>query len=49
MIKGEYFVCPKCGTKLFKIKSNFIIKGIQVKCKRCKTILDIDTSQKEPI
>lgn len=36
MNKYEWFNCPRCGKRLFKIKKDSIIKGIKVWCKTCK-------------
>lgn len=37
-----WYKCPYCGQKLFMIKPKAIVKGIQIKCKKCRRIIDID-------
>jgi len=38
-------ICPFCGTPLSQIglDKDSIIKGLAIKCKRCKRLLQIDT------
>lgn len=33
--------CCKCGQKLFKIRPGAVVRGVQIKCKRCKEIINI--------
>lgn len=42
MIINGWYCCPKCKQKLFKVNKDFVMKGIQLKCKKCKTIINID-------
>lgn len=36
----EWYCC-KCGQKLFKIRPGAVVRGVQIKCKRCKEIINI--------
>ena len=37
----EWYCCRKCGQKLFKIYPGAKARGILMKCKRCKEIIEI--------
>lgn len=37
----EWYCC-KCGQKLFKIRPGAVVRGVQIKCKRCKEIINIE-------
>lgn len=37
----SWFLCPRCRTKLLKIKPNAKANGIIVKCKRCKKEIEL--------
>lgn len=36
----QWYKCPFCGQKLFMIADNYTIKGVQIKCKKCKKLID---------
>ena len=36
MIKSEWYCCPNCGRKLFKVEPDAMAKGISIKCKGTK-------------
>ena len=36
-----WYCCPDCGMKLFKVKPNATATGIEIKCKKCKTIINV--------
>nr|DAK12266.1 MAG TPA: zinc-ribbon domain protein [Caudoviricetes sp.] len=42
MIKENYYCCPKCGMKLFKLKDNYQVKNIEVYCRKCKKKIDVN-------
>ena len=42
MIRNGWYCCPYCGQKLFKVTDDFIIKGAETKCKRCKKIINMN-------
>ena len=37
----NWYLCPECGQKLFMIAPGAIIKGLQIKCKKCKKIINV--------
>lgn len=37
-----WFLCPNCGQKLFLMRPDAVIRGIQIKCKKCKELIDIE-------
>ena len=37
----KWYQCPHCGQKLFMIAKDAVIKGMQIKCKKCKRIIDV--------
>lgn len=37
----NWYVCPHCGQKLFMVSPDAVIKGLQIKCKRCKEIINV--------
>lgn len=48
MIKDNFICCPKCGKKILKIKSNSIIKNVELYCRHCKNKFDINIESKRP-
>lgn len=36
--------CCSCGQKLFKVLPGAVVKGLQIKCKKCRNIIQIDMS-----
>lgn len=46
MIIEGWFCCPVCKKKLFKLNEGATAAGIQYKCKRCKTIIDVEIEPK---
>lgn len=42
MIINDWYCCSHCKQKLFKVKKNASVKGIEFKCKKCKQILNIN-------
>ena len=37
----KWYKCPNCQKNLFVIKDGAVVKGIQMKCKQCKKIIDV--------
>ena len=37
----RWYACPYCKQNLFVIKQNAVIEGLQIKCKKCKRIIDV--------
>lgn len=37
----KWFCCPHCGQKLFMIEPDAIIRGLEIKCKKCKKIIKV--------
>lgn len=37
----DWYKCPECGQKLFKIAPDAVIKGIQIKCKQCRKLINV--------
>lgn len=37
----RWFCCPHCGQKLFMIGENAVIRGVEIKCKKCKKIIKV--------
>lgn len=35
----EWYYCPYCGQKLFMVRPDAVIKGLQIKCKKCKQLV----------
>lgn len=44
-MSNEFFKCPHCHKKLFKLNEDYVVKNIEIKCGRCKEIIKIN---KEP-
>ena len=42
MINNGWYCCPYCKQKLFKVKENALVKGIELKCKKCKEKVNIN-------
>ena len=36
-----WYQCPECGQKLFMISPQAIIKGMEIKCKKCRQIIKV--------
>lgn len=41
MVINGWYCCPDCGQRLFKVSDGAVCKGVQVKCKKCKKIIDV--------
>lgn len=39
---AQEWYCCRCGQKFFKIRPGAVVKGVQIKCKRCKEIINIE-------
>lgn len=37
----DWYKCPECGQKLFKIAPGAVIKGVEMKCKQCRKIINV--------
>lgn len=37
----EWYECPHCGQKLFMVRKDAVIMGLQIKCKRCKNLINV--------
>lgn len=37
----QWYKCPFCGQKLFMISPDANIRGMQIKCKKCKQIINV--------
>lgn len=46
MNRYEWYICPKCGKKLFKINKKSIVRDIKVWCKNCKEEKEINIEPK---
>ncbi len=44
----NWYKCPKCGQKLLKFKDDAISKGVFLKCKKCKSNIEIKIEPLEP-
>ena len=42
MVKNGWFCCPYCGRKLFPIKPDTKIQNLELKCKTCKHIIQVN-------
>jgi len=36
-----WYECPHCKQKLFMITADAVIKGVEIKCKKCKKIIRV--------
>ena len=45
MIKDMWYCCPCCSQKLFKVSTNVIVKGIELKCKKCKKLIQVNIQE----
>lgn len=36
-----WFRCPSCGQKLFMVRDDASIKGMQIKCRSCKKLINV--------
>ena len=43
----KWYTCPECGQKLFMISPDAIIKGMEIKCKKCKQIIYVSLEPDE--
>ena len=48
MIKEKWYCCPDCGQKLFVVNDDAVIKGMAIKCKKCKNIINVSLEPKNP-
>lgn len=39
-----WYKCPYCGQKLFMIDRKAVIKGLHIKCKKCRKIVNVELS-----
>ena len=39
---GDWYCCSRCGQKLFKVLPGAEAKGIMIKCKKCREIIEIN-------
>lgn len=39
--KEEWYCCPECGQKILKIRRDARARGLLIKCKRCRKIIEI--------
>lgn len=37
----KWYYCPHCGQKLFQIADDAKIKGLFIKCKKCREIIEV--------
>lgn len=37
----KWYECPECGQKLFQVRDDAVIKGLEIKCKKCKKIIKV--------
>lgn len=40
----DWYKCPSCGQNLFKITPGATIRGLQIKCKKCKKLINVNVS-----
>jgi DNA-directed RNA polymerase subunit RPC12/RpoP len=43
----DWYKCSECGQKLFKITPDAVIKGIQIKCKQCRKLINVSHEPKD--
>ena len=43
MNNEKWFCCPVCHKKLFKIKEKGKVKNIEIKCGRCRSIIQVNS------
>ena len=36
-----WYECPSCRQKLFMMTEDAVIKGVEIKCKKCKKIIKV--------
>lgn len=41
----DWYVCPHCGKRLFKMGADSVVKGITVWCKTCKEEIEININR----
>lgn len=37
----KWYLCPHCKQKLFMVLPDAVIRGMQIKCKQCRKIIDV--------
>lgn len=47
MIIDDWYCCPKCKKKLFKLQDGFIAKKIEVYCRQCRIKIDVNIEDKK--
>lgn len=47
MIKDNWYCCPNCGQKIFKTDKEAVVKGIEVKCKRCRKTVKVNINMSQ--
>lgn len=40
-LKRTWYMCPKCGAKLLIYDNTASCKGVYIKCKKCKSEIEI--------
>lgn len=36
-----WYCCPRCGQKIFQCRTGAVARGILIKCKKCKSIINV--------
>ena len=37
----KWYMCPECGQKLFIVHPDALIRGMEIKCKKCRQIIKV--------
>lgn len=38
----NWYRCPTCGRKLFAVFPGAVVRGVQIKCKSCGKLIDVN-------
>ena len=38
----KWYTCPTCHTKLFRMTPKTLIREMEIKCRRCKRIIEVN-------
>lgn len=39
--RENWYLCPRCRTKLFKLRPFAKAEGLEIKCRKCKKIINV--------
>lgn len=37
----KWYFCPYCGAKQFLMRDGAVVKGIQIKCRQCRKLIEV--------